>query len=83
MTINFISSSLSTNLHYYVIIEYYDAYCRQPLNDRCIHNNYISCQVTDVDKDVLLFVNLEELTLTGNLLSHISPSHLPAKLKVG
>jgi hypothetical protein len=41
-----------------------------------------SFQVTEVDENLLLFRNLESLTLTANYLQHVDSRNLPAKLKV-
>ena len=43
----------------------------------------ISCvQVVYVDEGTLLFSNLEELVLTGNLITLLSTAYLPAEIKV-
>ena len=39
-------------------------------------------QVVYVDEGTLLFSNLEELVLTGNLITLLSTAHLPAEIKV-
>ena len=39
-------------------------------------------QINEVDKGLLKFTNLEELSLTGNSLTAINGSHLPRSLKV-
>jgi len=38
--------------------------------------------VREVDAGLLKYINLKELTLTGNLIRHINPDHLPRHLEV-
>ena len=40
-------------------------------------------QIDDVDENMLALCNLENLTLSANLLTQINSQNLPRKLKVG
>ncbi|XP_059844191.1 leucine-rich repeat-containing protein 43-like [Hypanus sabinus] len=42
----------------------------------------VNKQITEVDKDLLKFQNLEELTLSANRISTLNSANLPRKLKI-
>ncbi|XP_065892235.1 leucine-rich repeat-containing protein 43-like isoform X2 [Dysidea avara] len=39
-------------------------------------------KIKEIDAGLLKYINLKELTLTGNLINHINPDHLPRQLEV-
>lgn len=47
-----------------------------------VHVYHAIPQIKEIDDGLLKFSNLKELTLTGNLLKHINPYHLPRELEV-
>ena len=44
--------------------------------------NRFNLQIDEVDRGLLKFINLEQLSLTGNSLTEIPGSHLPRSLSV-